>query len=70
MLTQGHVLVCACVRAFLLVLLPLPRLKVFSLTGNQIGETGLGQLSVGLEGCHQLTGLWLDSVAMIHQKPC
>ena len=47
-----------------LVLLSLPQLKSFSLSRNQIGDSGLGLLSVGLEECHQLTEIWLDNIGM------
>ena len=47
-----------------LVLLSLPKLKKFSLSGNQIGDSGLRLLAVGLEESHQLINLWLDNIGM------
>ena len=46
------------------VLLCVPQLEKFSVTGNRIGDAGLTQLLVGLEECHHLTDLWLDNIGM------
>ena len=47
-----------------LTLLSLPDLEKFSLSGNQIGDTGLDQISVAMEECCQLTRLWLDDTGL------
>ena len=45
-------------------LLALPQLERLSLSGNQIGDAGLEQLSTALEKCHRLTELWLCDIGM------
>ena len=47
-----------------MMLLCVPKLEVFSLTENRIGDAGICQLCIGLEECHQLTKLWLDDIGM------
>ena len=46
------------------VLFCLPQLTEFYLGGNEIGDAGLHQLSIGLEKCSQLTILSLVKIGM------
>ena len=50
------------------VILCLPRLERFCLSGNWIGDVGLDRLSVGLEECSQLTVLRLESIRISSEQ--
>ena len=52
------------------VLLSLPHLAEFYVGGNEIGDSGLDQLSIGLEECSQLTRLCLLQIGMTSQSMC
>ena len=50
------------------VLLSLPQLEQFSLSGNDIGDAGFLQMSVALEECHHLTVLGLAAMNRATQQ--